>query len=926
MDASYIKLGIATLLPVLAAVILHFLDTWTAFGKLNKAVRQIIFGIVFGGFAILGTEWGIPINGAQVNCRDGAVLIAGLMFGAPAGIIAGVIGGLERWIAVAWGVGSFTRVACSVSTVIAGIYSAMLRKLMFDDKRPGWALSFAVGVVMEIFHLTMVFLTNMGTPARAMEVVHACTMPMVIANGLAVLLAAMSIALVAKESIGFKRENIRIAETIQRWLLLSVVLAFLATSLFVFQLQTKMATAQTDSLLELALDEVEDDVRDASNQNILDLTKTISRDIGTIELSEIKEKYDVAEINLIDKNGIITETTVPEYVGFDMKSGSQSEEFLCLLGDETEFVQDYRSTTFDAMVMRKYAGVSLPDGGFVQIGYDAGLFQKDIAQRVRGISKNRHIGESGYIFILNGNYDVVSAPPTFPYTSMSKEAGILHHNEDETFETTMVGEKCLARLAKSEGYYIIALQPEDEALRMRNIAVYVNTFMEILVFAVLFGLVYILIHKIVVNRIDMVNGSLSKIKDGDLSEKVDVRTNEEFAVLSDDINEMVDALRHAIDKDLEMAKNIQASALPNVFPAFPKRKDMDIYAMACPAKEVGGDFYDLYMTGTDTLHFLIADVSGKGIPAAMFMMRAKTELKSRTEGGAALNEVFTSGNAALCEGNDAGMFVTAWQGSVDLQRGLLHYVNAGHNPPLICHADGRFDYLKSPAGFVLAGMDGVKYKLQELQLSAGDTVFLYTDGVTEATNAENELYGEDRLLEAVNSREFSSAYEMCQYVKSDVEKFVGKAPQFDDITMLAFRYIDVPTIHIENAKIEDITRVTDFIDAELEKIDCPMKAVVQLNIAIDEIFSNIVKYGYAGKSGPITVKLIEREHPHMVYLRFSDEGVPYNPMTKEDPDTTLSAEEREIGGLGIFMVKKSMDDMMYKYENDQNIFTIAKKI
>ncbi len=208
-----------------------------------------------------------------------------------------------------------------------------------------------------------------------------------------------------------------------------------------------------------------------------------------------------------------------------------------------------------------------------------------------------------------------------------------------------------------------------------------------------------------------------------------------------------------------------------------------------PAKEVGGDFYDFYITQSDTLHFLIADVSGKGIPAAMFMMRAKTELKSLTEADIPLAEVFTNGNEALCEGNDAGMFVTAWQGSVDLQNGILHYVNAGHNPPLVRHGDGKFEYLRSKAGFVLAGMDGVRYKTQEWQLEKGDVIFLYTDGVTEATNASTELFGEERLLEAINRSEFTSMEELCAIMKKEVDAFVGDAPQFDDITMLAFRYI-----------------------------------------------------------------------------------------------------------------------------------------
>jgi sigma-B regulation protein RsbU (phosphoserine phosphatase) len=206
------------------------------------------------------------------------------------------------------------------------------------------------------------------------------------------------------------------------------------------------------------------------------------------------------------------------------------------------------------------------------------------------------------------------------------------------------------------------------------------------------------------------------------------------------------------------------------------------------AKEVGGDFYDFYFVNEDTLAFLIADVSGKGIPAAMFMMNAKAVLKSYAESGLDVNKVFTLGNEKLCEGNDAGMFVTAWMGFLNTKTGEVTFANAGHNPPLVRHADGSFEYLKARAGFVLAGMEGVKYRKNELQLAPGDVIYLYTDGVTEATNINDELYGEDRLLALLNANKEASMEELCKLVKEDVFAFAGEAPQFDDITMLALKY------------------------------------------------------------------------------------------------------------------------------------------
>lgn len=935
MNLSYIKLGIATLLPVLLSVVLALLDRRTIFGKLNNIIKQAIFGVLFGGLAILGTEWGIPFSGAQANVRDGAVLCAGLFFGGPAGIIAGIIGAIERWIAVAWGVGSFTRVACTLSTFFAGIYGALLRRFMFENKKPGILISLAIGVVMEVFHLTMVFITNMNEPIRAMAVVKACTAPMVIANGVCVMLASIALSLTKKEYTRFRRDKEHISRTVQRWLLITVLLAFIATSYFVFSLQNRLATVQADSLLDLAINEAAADIQDASDEHLLSIARSIAREFEGGDLKPLCERYDVSEINIVNEKGTIIQTSEPLFINYKMGSGEQSAEFLCLLEDTQEFAQKYGPVSYDSSISRKYAGIKT-DYGFIQVGYDAEIFQKDIDSVVVGITKNRHVGESGYILILDRDYQVVSAPDGYAKTSFAEEAkNHVLPKVNTTFEMTL-DEPYYCRYDSAEGYYILSMMPTAEAFRLRNIALYVNAFLEILVFAILFLLIFFLIKRVVVSKITDVNASLEKITQGDLDEVVNVRSNEEFASLSDGINSTVSSLKgyikeasEQINKELELAKNIQSSALPNVFPAFPKRKDFDIYACMDPAKEVGGDFYDFYLTNHQTLNFLVADVSGKGIPAAMFMMRAKTELKTLTEADVPLADVFTTGNRALCEGNDAGMFVTAWQGSIDLDRGLVQYANAGHNPPLVRHGDDSFNYLRSKPGFVLAGMDTIRYKTNELQLEPGDILFLYTDGVTEATNAEKELFGEERLLNAINSKDYSSMQELCDFIKSEVETFVAGAPQFDDITMVAFKYIGTPpppSIHFEKAELADIPKVTAFVEEELEKLECPMKAVIQISIAIDEIYSNIVKYGYANKPGPITVEVIDHTEEGAVSLRFTDDGMPYNPLTKEDPDVTLSAEERNIGGLGIYMVKKTMDDMKYAYEDEKNILTITKRI
>lgn len=804
---------------------------------------------------------------------------------------------------------------------------------MFDNKKPGALISLAIGIVMEVIHMTSVFLTNMDKPTEAMVVVRSCSTPMIWANGIAVTISCFVVLLASGQKLTLKRHKARVSQTIQRGLLVTVVFAFAATTSFVFIFQDTISTNETDSLLILALDETSADISDASDANFLRVAKSVKSVIGTKSIEEIVEEFGLTDANIIDLNGIVVESSVPEYIGFDMKSGEQSAAFLKMLENSDECVQEYGQISSDKSQFRKYAGIRT-ENGYIQLGYDGEALRRDIDNQVVGITKNRHVGETGYVIILDSQLNVISAPESFKLNNLSRTDSIIDMpDEDITFRMDVKGIACFCRYQISESYYIFSILPEEEATQMKNISLYTNVFMQIIVYAALFALIYSLIKKVVVNQIKKINQSLTKITGGDLDEVVNVRSNEEFESLSDDINSTVSTLKKyiaeasaRIDKELEFAKNIQRSALPSNFANVNSHNEIEIFASMIPAKEVGGDFYDFYFTNKNSFHFLIADVSGKGIPAAMFMMRAKTELKSLTEAALPIDEVFTQGNADLCEGNEAGMFVTAWQGDINLATGHVHFANAGHNPPLIKRANGKFEFLKSRAGFVLAGMDGVKYKSQEFILDQGDELYLYTDGVTEATNSDKELYGEERLLLALNSKEFDTIEELCRYVKADVDEFVGDAPQFDDITMLALRYNGIASINIENATIDDVTKVTEFIEGELEKINCPMKTVIQINIAIDEMFSNIVKYGYPDAPGPVTVRFIGKEQTNSIYVRFEDEGIPYNPLTKEDPDITLSAEERNIGGLGIFMVKKTMDDIKYKYEDGKNILTIMKKI
>ncbi len=263
-----------------------------------------------------------------------------------------------------------------------------------------------------------------------------------------------------------------------------------------------------------------------------------------------------------------------------------------------------------------------------------------------------------------------------------------------------------------------------------------------------------------------------------------------YISMAEDLESYVDNLqkvtaeKERINAELSLASSIQAHMLPCIFPAFPEHDEFDIYATMTPAKEVGGDFYDFFMVDDTHVAAVMADVSGKGVPAALFMVIAKTLIKNHAQNGLQPCDVFTTVNRLLCDGNDAGLFVTAWMCVLDITSGKLTYVNAGHNPPLIRQNGGKFEYLRSRPGFVLAGMDTVKYRQNELMLSPGDRLYLYTDGITEATSAAKELYGEERLSAYLNGHADDTAEDILHGLKSDIDSFVGEAPQFDDMTML----------------------------------------------------------------------------------------------------------------------------------------------
>ena len=939
MSSAVLRMTLMTLLPAVVSAGLYLLDKKTLFGRLSNRWKQAICGIVFGLLAVLGTEFGVPITGATLNVRDAAPLCAGLFFGAPAGVIAGLIGGTERWFAVYWGAGYYTRAACTLGTIMAGLFGAWLRRWLFDNKKPSWFYAMAIGCVAEIMHLLLVFLTNMGDVATAFEVVRVCALPMVGCVGLAVMLAAIALAVIGREPVfGVANRQREIAQAFQRGLFICVLIAFLVTNTFIFLLQTNLSKGTVNDLLTLYIGDVKDDIGDAVDEDLLGITHRIANAINAdpslanTTLEQLQSQYNVSVVSIVNRAGIITQSTTADYVGFDMSSGEQSAAFLTLNNGESEFVQEYRPMASDPSVSMKYAGVALIRGGFVQVGYDAQRFQQNVDTQVVGITRNRHVGENGYIILVDSNLNIVSDRNHHEGQSLT-ESGLNNENRaaaGQMVENTVYGQRCYCMYTVSEGYYIVGVMPVSEALFSRDISVNITAFMEILILAAMFILIYMLIKKLVVDNIHQINGSLAKITNGNLDVVVDVRTNQEFASLSDDINSTVIRLKQyiseaaaRIDRELEFAKTIQESTLPTPLPPAVVQGDFDLFATMDPAKEVGGDFYDFYLLPGNRLAFLVADVSGKGISAAMFMMKAKTLIKGLARADCSAAEVLTKANDELCRNNEAEMFVTCWMGILDLTTGMVNFANAGHNPPLVRRKDGKTIFLRSRPGFVLGGMEGVHYRAEATILLPGDEIFLYTDGVTEATSAASELFGNDRLIaafQALEGQKDRTARTVCASIKAAVDAFVAQAPQFDDMTMVSLRIGEKNTIFSAPAR-DTMPYVFDTAEQLWQNQEVPPRTMAQLGIALDEIYTNVCSYSGAAHAA---VHCDVRDGKATLIV--ADDGAPYDPLKAKEPDTTLTVEERQIGGLGIHIVKKRMDAVEYHHDRGWNVLVMKKTL
>ncbi len=472
------------------------------------------------------------------------------------------------------------------------------------------------------------------------------------------------------------------------------------------------------------------------------------------------------------------------------------------------------------------------------------------------------------------------------------------------------------------------------------------------IFVLLFMAVFVLIVGVsrlislkITRPIQKLMEDVYKIGEGNLEHKVDIHTEDELEQLGNVFNNMTDSLKEYMENlkcavteqeriatELNVASSIQRNLLPDR--VFSEEVSFDICAFMQPAKEVGGDYYDYFMPDERHLVTIIADVSGKGIPAALFMMRGKTLMRSQAAFFSDPAEIMQKVNRELCENNEEMMFITSFLCILDLVTGELTYVNAGHNPPLIYRKETESSrYIKDEAELVLAVMENTEYKKHRLWLKPEDRLFLYTDGVTEAMNEHGDLYGDNHLEETLNGEYCKELYggALLQAVKKSIQRFAGQAEQADDITMMSMAFLEYKTIETQNgnlwrfetaAVMEKLDLVLDFTERMMRQKKAPQQEIIKLQFVIDELFSNIVEYAYPKGTGEVVIAGdLSKEKTIVVIIE--DRGILYNPLERENPDTELAPENREIGGLGVFLVKNTVEHIRYQRKDGRNRVEVA---
>lgn len=395
-----------------------------------------------------------------------------------------------------------------------------------------------------------------------------------------------------------------------------------------------------------------------------------------------------------------------------------------------------------------------------------------------------------------------------------------------------------------------------------------------------------------------------------------------YKLLVSEIN--VNSEQEKTKTELEVAKEIQLATLPSNLII---SEDIEIVGELRAAKGVGGDFYDYFKMDENHIAFLIGDVSGKGIPAAMFMMKTITCFKNFTREGKTPSQILKEVNRSIYESNNSQMFVTCFLAILDIRDGHLIYANAGHNPPVV-GTNGTYHYLRCNAGFVLGGLEEAFVKDEEITLQPGETFTIYTDGITEARNKKGEFFGEERLIQTFNAKEYTCLIEMHHAIKDQVVKFADGAPQSDDMAYVTIKYHGDRYNYAEkvyNGVIDQIPSMIDFIKSFCDSHQIPKEFVTNLCVVCDEIASNIINYGYENKGGDLFIRQLYNKDKKEYVLTVIDKAPAFNQLEVNNPAVTGDAENQRVGGLGILIVKKIMSEYAYDWINGKNILVLKKR-
>ena len=798
------------ILKMTASSFLYILVTYFLWIKLKDKCKRLniaaAIGLIYGALSVFSTHFGVDYTNMVLNVRDVGPLAAGLFFHPLSGVIAGLIGGIERYIAgECFNVGYYTRVACSISTCLAGFLAFFVKIKPLKDKQPSVFQSIILGSVMEVFHMYSVFLTHRDDLSNASYVVKTSSVPMIVFSGLCLGLCA---AVVEAGSHDWrhvlrrpKNESTSVSVRFHASLLMAMTFILIPMFFLSFLLQTQTATQQARDTLTLVTGDIAETyvkIQNTKNgiENFLETSVSLyARSIAEAirlaggndkvdldYLDRMLELYDLESLCLVDADGRVIESS-----GNGVVYASLSRPVL-ENGMDSATVQ---------LSERWVASACRSGDGMVQVVDD--IEDLEEAVELKGLidaQANFHVGNEGEFNIVTsaGNSIMGGHKGKFlpkPEMKMIKE----HLASGNTFfRGTVYGKDGVNMLQRiNDNLFVLTTLPLSEVYEIRDAQAYEAFFSYILLFAVVYVVISMMVQSLIVDNLDRINASLDKIASGNLNEVVDVRSTMEFANLSADINQTVtvlkgyiDAEKNRMEKELKLAHELQEAAMPKNF-SFPNL-DIEIYATMNPAREIGGDFYDLFLIGDGILALVIADVSGKGIPAALFMMRSKTIIRNLAQTGIPPVEILSRANDLLCEGNEVDMFVTVWIGIIDLNTGILRCANAGHEYPVITGSDGRFSLVKDKHGLALAAMENMKFREYELYFKKGDRLFVYTDGIPEAINAQNEQYGTGRLTDKLNEVRELPFTEILPAIRDDIQRFAGDTEQFDDITMLGFTY------------------------------------------------------------------------------------------------------------------------------------------